>query len=183
MKPMTLSDLHVASTGQIVRVAGQSATKTDDLRGRAELFSVSSRKWEMTVAHSRWENGDQDVKLYYRGTAPQRFDRLRSTCRLGLIPIRRSEFCVELMQARMGENDHPRLRKAGLNELSRPAGCDVRAVLSEMGAEVGIREALIGDTTRHRSRLCARFPRHDIEVAVVAYVLTRIAPINCQIRI
>jgi hypothetical protein len=51
-----------------------------------------------------------------------------------------------------------------------------------MGAKVGTRELLIGDTSNLRSRYCARFPRHATEVAVVAYVLTRIAPFHHQIR-
>ena len=82
----------------------------------------------------------------------------------------------------MGENDHPTLRKVDLAELSLGAGCDVTAVLTRMGAKVGTRESLIGDTSSHRSRYCARFPCHAIEVPVVAYVLTRIAPFDHQIR-
>ena len=86
------------------------------------------------------------------------------------------------MQAQMGENDHPTLRKVELEELSRVAGCDVTAVLTKMGAKVGTRASLIGDTSERRSRYCARFPCHATEVAVVAYVLTRIAPFDHQIR-
>ncbi len=40
MKEMTLGDLHLAPTGRTVPVTGQSATKTPDLQGTAELFSV-----------------------------------------------------------------------------------------------------------------------------------------------
>jgi len=69
-----------------------------------------------------------------------------------------------------------------LAELSLGAGCDVTAVLAEMDAEVGTRASLIGDTSNHGSRYCARFPGHATEVAVVAYALTRIAPFHHQIR-
>lgn len=184
MKEMTLGDLHLASIGQTVRVMGQSATKTGDLWGTAELFSVRSRAWEMTIANNRWDNGDRDVRLHGRGTAPQRFDRFRSTGRLGLTPVGTDEYSVELMQAQMRENDHPALRKVDLAELSLGAGCDVTAVLTEMGAKVGTRTSLIGDTSKqHGSRYCAKFPDHATEVAVVAYVLTRIAPFHHQIRV
>lgn len=182
MGEMTLGDLHLASTGRTVRVIGQSATKKDDLQGTAELFRVRSPAWEMAIAHIRWNNGDQDIRLHHRETAPQRFDRFRSTSRLGLNPAGSGEWYVELMQARMKENDHPALRNMGLAELSLGAGCDVPAVLTEMGAKVGTRESLLGDTSNRRSRYCARFPRHAIEVAVVVYVLTRIAPFHHQIR-
>jgi hypothetical protein len=136
----------------------------------------------MTIAHNRWDNGDQDIVLHDRGTAPQRFDRFRSARRLGLTPAGTGECSVELMQAQIGENDHPTLRKVEFTELSLGAGCDVTAVLTEMGAKVGTRASLIGDTSNHRSRYCARFPRHATEVAVVAYLLTRIAPFHHQIR-
>jgi hypothetical protein len=183
MMKLTLGDLHLASTGRTVSVIGQSATKTADLRGTAELFSVYSPAWAMTIAHSRWDNGNQDIRLHDRGTAPPRFDRFRSTARLGLTPAGADEYSVELMQAQMGENDHPSLRKVDLAELSLGADCNVAAVLSEMGAKVGTRASLIGDTSRqHGSRYCARFPCHATEVAVVAYVFTRIAPFHRQIR-
>lgn len=183
MKEMILGDLHLASTGRTVPVVGQSATKTADLRGTAELFSVRSPAWEMTIAYNRWKNGDRDIALYDRGTAPQRFDRFISARRLGLTPIGTGECSVELMQAQMGENDHPTLRKVELEELSQVADCDVTAVLTKMGATVGTRAQLIGDTSKqHGSRYCARFPCHATEVAVVAYVLTRIAPFYHQIR-
>jgi hypothetical protein len=183
MKEMILGDLHLAPTGRTVQKTGQSATKTDDLQGTAELFSVRSRAWQMTIAHNRWRNGDQDIVLQDRGTAPQRFDRFRSARRLGLSRIGKGvEYYVDLMQAQLGDNDHPTLRKVELEELSLGAGCDVKVVLTKIGATVGTRSSLIGDTSRNGSRYCARFPHHAIEVAVVAYVLTRIAPYAYQIR-
>jgi hypothetical protein len=183
MQEMTLGDLRLAPTGRTVRVTGQDAAKNDDVQGRAELFRVSSPTWKMTIAHNRWDSGIQDVKLHDRGTAPQRFDRLRSARRLGLMPSGEgSEFYVELKQVQMGENDHPTRRKVELADLSQGAGCDVKAVLTGMGAKVGTRQALIGDTSNHRTGYCVTFPRHAVEIAVVAYVLTRIAPFHHQIR-
>jgi hypothetical protein len=40
MEEMTLGDLHLVPTGRAIPVMGQSATKTDDLQGTAELFAV-----------------------------------------------------------------------------------------------------------------------------------------------
>lgn len=181
MKKMTLGDLQLAPTGQTVRLKGQSATKARS-EGKADLFSVSSSTWELSIAYCRWDNRDQDVRLYDRGRAPQRFDRFRSARRLGVHPASAGEWYVDLMQARMSENDHPVLRKVELAELSVDAHCDVQEVLIKMGAKVGTRESLIRDTSRHGSRYCARFPAHATEIAVVAYVLTRIAPFHHEIR-
>ena len=182
MKEITLGDLRLASTGRTVSRDGQSAAKADDLRGTIELFTIRSPAWKMTIAYNRWDNGDRDVVLYDRGTAPQRFDSFRRSRRLGLIPIGTDECYVELMQAQMADNDHPTLRKVELAELSLGAGCNVAAVLAQMGAKVGTRAELIGDTSKRRSLYCARFPCRAIEAAVVAYVLTRIAPFERQIR-
>jgi hypothetical protein len=183
MKTMTLADLQLLPTGRTIPVMGQSAAKVGHLRGSAELFGVRSPTWQLTIAHCQWDNGDQDVRLHSRGNAPQCFDRFRSTGRLGINRGRIGEFFVELMQTRMGENDHPRLRKVELEELSQGAGCDVRTVLTEMGAKVGTRESLIGDTGSHRSRYCATFARNAVEVAAVAYVLVRVAPFHRRIRV
>lgn len=189
MKKMALGDLHLASTGETVYMEGQTGRKVDQSHGTGALFCVSSPDWVLSIAHCRWDNGDQDVRLYDCGTAPRQFDRFRGTCRLGLnprrrgTPIERRELCVKLMQARMGEDDHPQLRKADLPELSEPAGCDVGAVLAGMGARIGTCESLMGNTGGHKFVLCAAFHRCETDVAVVAYVLTRIAPFYREIRI
>ena len=73
MNEKTLGDLQLASTGRTEPAMGQSANKTPDLRGTAELFSVHSPVWEMTIAHNRWNNDDRDIRLH--GTGPQQFDR------------------------------------------------------------------------------------------------------------
>jgi hypothetical protein len=183
MMETVFGELHLAPTGRTVRVRGQSAAKTGDLRGTAKLFRVRSSVWEMTIAHNRWSNGNQDIVLHDRGTAPQRFDRFRSARRLGLTPIGTTgEFSVELMQAQMGENDHPTLRRVELEDLSLVAGCDVSKALTRLGAKVGTRATLLGDTSTHGSRYCARFPGHAVEVAVVAYIFTRIAPFHREIK-
>ena len=78
--------------------------------------------------------------------------------------------------------NRPNVRSGSVAGPPPGAGCDVTAVLTEMGAKVGTRASLIGDTSNQRSRYCARFPCHATEVAVVAYVLTRIAPFDHQIR-
>jgi hypothetical protein len=69
-----------------------------------------------------------------------------------------------------------------LEQLSLVADCDVKAVLARMGATVGTRSSLIRDTSSRGSIYCARFPCDATDVAVVAYVLTRIAPFNKQVR-
>ena len=115
MKEMSFGDLRLAPTGRIVHVKGQSAGKIDDLRGTAELFSVRSPEWEMTIAHNRWDNGHQDIVLYKRGTAPQRFDRFRSARRLGIHPVLTGGACfVELEQARLGGERSPNPAERGI---------------------------------------------------------------------
>jgi hypothetical protein len=183
MKEMSFGDLRLSPTGRTVHIKGQSAGKIDDLRGTAELFSVRSPEWNMTIAHNRWANGHQDIVLDKRETAPQRFDRFRSARRLGIHPVPAGGACfVELRQALLGENDHPTLRNVGLEQLSLVAECDVQVVLGRMGATVGTRSWVIRDTSSHGSIYCARFPCEATDVAVAAYVLTRIAPFHKQVR-
>ena len=84
----------------------------------------------------------------------------------------------------MGQNDHPTLRKVDLAELSLGASCDVsHSGADRNGCQGRHPRVTHWDTSKqHGSRYCARFPGHATEVAMVAYVLTRVAPFHHQIR-
>ena len=79
-------------------------------------------------------------------------------------------------------------RRAGLfvpdlAELDSGAGIDVRATLLVHGASaIGTRAELRGDDGPTRTRLGALFPEDAELVPVVAYTLTRVAPVAGGVR-
>jgi hypothetical protein len=71
-----------------------------------------------------------------------------------------------------------RVFNADLTDLDRAAGVNVESALLACGADaVGAREALLGDSGPARGRFGARFTDKDMPVPLVAYVVTRVAPV------
>ena len=65
-----------------------------------------------------------------------------------------------------------------LAELEEASGVPVARELKHAGAmDVGTREAVLDDTGRTRRRLIATFPHANDDVPVLAFVLTRLAPL------
>ncbi|MGO9960904.1 MAG: hypothetical protein ACLP50_33835 [Solirubrobacteraceae bacterium] len=90
-----------------------------------------------------------------------------------------------MRQARLRDNGHAGLYNADAAMLDAGAGLDVRAVLLRNGASaVGTREELNGDTGPARHRIGAHIGQASIHLLpVVAYVLTRVAPVAHRIAV
>lgn len=85
---------------------------------------------------------------------------------------------VELRQVRLKPNGRGNLFAPDEAGLDAGAGIGVAEELRRYGAAaVGTRAELLGDAGRHRARLGARLPCGAEMVPVVAYVLTRVAPV------
>ena len=155
-----------------VPASGQDATGTAT-DGRSRVFEVTGPDdLRLLVRDTTWDTGERDLAVHDRCDAPQRFDRLVSGSRLTVQPG-----LVELRQARMKPGGWSNLFKADLAELDDGAGTDVATALRDAGAtDVGTREEVLGDTGRRRSFVVATFA-DGREVPVVAYVLTRVAPV------
>jgi hypothetical protein len=138
------------------------------LRGPADLF--------LTIRDTRWSNGERDLVACARHASPERFDTLVE--RLHLAVLRSPDFYVDLRQARIRTNGRAGLFNASLEELNAGADLDVHAILRKAGAtHMGTRGAVLGDCGRTRARYTARFDDHSCAVPLVAYVLTRVAPV------
>lgn len=107
----------------------------------------------------------------------ERFDTLIE--RLRLTVLSRGGRYVELRQARLRPNGRAGLFDADLATLDGGAGVAVEETLLANGAQtVGTREELLGDAERTRARVGARIAREgEDRLPVVAYVLTRVAPV------
>ena len=101
--------------------------------------------------------------------------------RLGLHPVPNEErlFFVELRRAVIeDEPDWPRLRKATLEDLNLSVGKDVTPLFLDIGAEkVCTREEAYGETNNRKNQLCVVFPLEAYDVPLVAYALSRVAPL------
>lgn len=131
----------------------------------------------LTIRDTSWVSGERDIVACERHGSPERFDTLIE--RLRLTVLARGGAYVELRQARLRPNGRAGLFDAGLPALNEGARIDVKRTLLAHGArEVGTREQLLGDLERTRHRLGAQLTkRGEGRAPLVAYVLTRVAPV------
>jgi hypothetical protein len=162
-----------------VRASGQDANKVET-EGRSRIFEVRGPDaLRLLVRDTSWDTGARDLAVHDRCDAPPAFDRLASGSRLTVGEAPGGRALVELRQARLKGGNWSNLFKASLEELDAGARTDVVTALRDAGAvEVGTREDVLGDEGRRRSFVVATSPPTAQDVPVVAYVLTRIAPLH-----
>jgi hypothetical protein len=160
-----------------VAVEGETVSGTP-ATGTARLLRVSdSAGCDLTVRDTRWDTGERDLVATERHDSPQRFDTLVERLRLAVSPLG-GELYAELRHVRLKPNARGNLFAPNTDELDDAAGVAVTAELYRHGAtRVGTRAELLADEGRTRNRLGVMFPRDADEVAIAAYVYTRLAPV------
>lgn len=145
--------------------------------GSARLYELRGPDGvHLTLRDALWINGERDITTYERHQSPERFDTLVGRLRLSVLSHEPGSY-VELQQARR-RGSRAQTFRVDLDELDSAAGVDCTSLLIAAGATaVGSREDLLRDDGRRRGYLAATFADASTLVPVVAYVLTRVAPI------
>ena len=168
--------LALRSLGRTIRVEGETTSGAEGT-GSAALYELTGpHGLRLTVRDARWLTGERDVVTCERHDSPPRFDTLVERLRLSVAD--HGESYVELRQARLRANGRAGLFVPDRGQLDAGAGCDVSATLLRHGASaVGTRAELLYDDGRHRDRYGVLFPDAAELVPVIAYALTRVAPV------
>ena len=158
-----------------------------DSIARRVLFDVTNPtiNLQMTVQDSHWANGERDIVAIERHETPERFDGLKNRLRIGINRCADGHdgWFIELRQAQLNEPDRPKCKQADLRALTSGAGVDVADALLTCGADiVGPRSELYGTEGPRKNIVAAHCNESPELVPVVAYVLTRIAPIANGVR-
>ena len=170
-----IGDLTLRSLGRRLSIEGQTV-EGHDATGIAHLYEVSGPGLRLTIRDATWDNGERDVVASDRHDSPQRFDTLVERLRLAVLD--RGGPYVELRQARLRANGRAGLFDADRDALDEGAGLSVADLLLEHGArDVGTRAEVLGDDGRARNRFGARLAASTDAVPVIAYVVTRVAPV------
>jgi hypothetical protein len=177
MPELSVGAFTVRPLDRLVKLSGETPSGID-ASGMSRLVElVGPYGLRLTIRDTNWASGERDVVATERHDSPERFDTLIERLRLSVLD-RRGPY-VELRQARLRPNGRAGLFDADLPTLNAGAGLDVEQSLISHGAlEIGTRERLLGDVERTRKRLGARIaPSGEDWVPIVAYVLTRVAPV------
>lgn len=158
---------------------GQPPSKADDQDGRRFVYELEGPDdLVLTIGDELFENGERQIRVVDAQECGARFERLVQGCRLTV--ARHGDFQrIDLRQARMKDENWSNMKMATEEQLAGGLGEDVVELLKSFGAvRVGPRHELIGDESTHRNYLCALFPSEADFVPLVAYVATRVAPVE-----
>lgn len=174
----TIGAFTLRSLSRTVEVHGETSSGVQSTGVGSHFEVLSSDGLCLTIRDTRWATGERDIVACERHDSPERYDTLVGRLRLSVLD--RGGLYVDLRQARLRLNGRAQLFNADLPYLSAGAGVDVEAVLTANGASaIGTREELLADSGSTRRRIAARVGHDGREWApVVAYVLTRIAPVG-----
>ncbi len=146
---------------------------------RAQVHAEPAIRLDLELC--RAENGEAWIRATDAHRSPRRLQRLLHGLRPGIRPVpghQGSEY-MELRQAQIvGDPNWPSLRRVSKEVLDEGAGVDCEGELVALGAiRVDTQETVWGATNNRRRDLCVVFPAGNERVPIVAYVLTRVAPL------
>ena len=189
-KPATLSEpfdvggYHFEPIGE--RSLKHSTIKVVKSQGPACIFKVSGPDGiDLELADVRWDNGEREIRVVGRGNSPEKYDHLKNKRRVAI----KSAFVVgqpncvymELAQARWKSDEDDRSSKywrVTIQELSKDANTDITGALMQAGAtKVDTRENVRDDRSSRKHVPCVMFDKSNSRVPIIAYVLSRIAPL------
>ena len=168
----------VTPNGQIRVNVDATPSEDTDVSALATAYAVRHPDGHsLDILYVAAENGERWVEARRIVSPSDRLKRLDGRLRLMVLPHGRTAFC-ELRLARPKGERWANLYKASLAELNAQTGVQIAELLREAGAQdVGSREALLGDTDRHRTFLCATFEPSSQEVPILAFLFTRTVPL------
>lgn len=167
--------------GRSITSGGESCSGARQHGDNTLYLATGPDELEITIADTRWENGERDVRALETSGPPQ-IDHLKMRLRLQVQKLDGDlkKLKIDLRQARVRldtDNLWSNLYKADEEGHARGAGIDVLGLLNEYGASVGCRGMLLGDSSTTRNRLCAVFPRGAEQIPTIAFVATRVLPL------
>jgi len=155
--------------------------------GKLMQFFVKGDGVGILLGYAKFINGERDIRTLHVYKEFSTFDRLKHGLRLTLQPVPddHRKLYAELRQAFPKDNFnkhetlHPTISEM---DLDHGAGLSVFEELKKVGADVGTKQELLGETGKRFSYLCVRFSKENLWAPIVAYTVTRILPIKLGYR-
>ena len=195
----------IQATGEESVVDEGATLSKEASSGRGAIFEIKFNDSVLVqAAHFHWNNGEEDVRTVWVVEGAQALNRLEGGLRLGIkrvsdsMPaaeraqethhLRTGQDCLrsdlrwlELRQARINRqqpNKWSNLYRATLDDLREGAGFDIMEPLERAGGlAVDTKEMLLHAADRTRFALCAIYHVNSSWFPLVAYTVTRIAPL------
>jgi len=145
--------------------------------GNSQFTDVTMEDVEVTLADTKWENGERDVQAVDRKNSPSAVDSLVRRLRIGVYrsPLQEQLAYMELRCAIPDANGRAVIKKLSEKQISTLLGVPLAQLLpSAKGIVLGTREQLFRDDSRRRTELCALFPSSDTQIPAMIWTVTRL---------
>jgi hypothetical protein len=175
---MTVAGFTVVNEETLHVHVDETPAGESDVAAVAERFNARHHDGHrFDLLDIRAENGERWVECRKIETPSPRLRSLDGRLRLGVSRSNGRAFC-ELRQARPKGGAWSNLYKASLADLNAAAGVNVVRELRAVGATaLGTRGEVLGDDGQRRSFMCVTFDPNASVVPIIAFVLTRAAPL------
>lgn len=150
--------------------------------GKVIPFHVTDDRIDIRLGYAIFTNGERDIRTLDVQKEFNTFGRLKHGLRLAIQPVQDNprKLYAELRQAfpkdRFDKHEtlHPTISEL---DLDQGAGLSLFSELRKVGAEVGTKQELLGESGKRSPYLCALFSKDNLWVPVIIYTATRILPI------
>lgn len=175
---LTESGFIIERAGELSFRVTQTPGRVSDVRATAYRYDVLHSDAELEL-HLLWAaNGERWVEARNVSSLVPMLARLEGRLRLTIESHRDGVSFAALRQATPKSENWSNLADVTLTELSHAAGVPIMRELRRVGAvDVGPRSIVLEDTGRSRNRLVVSFPDENEVVPILAYALTRLAPL------
>jgi len=179
----SIDDVAVVESPEILPVNGTTISGAQS-SGTATVSQLEFEKTRITLHHTKWENGEQDIQAVDRHDSPPNTDSLIRRLRIGVYPSPLHEHLnfMELRVAAPGENGRATVKKLSQSDLERLLGHPLDHYFPRSKRIVlGTRAELFRDDSRRRTELCLAYPNTDNQIPVLVWTVTRLfALLNAQ---
>jgi hypothetical protein len=162
----------------------QTPARVSGVRATAYTYRLEHPDAAMELRLVWAANGERWVEARDIETPWAMLLRIDGRLRLTIETVQPGIAACALRLARPKADGWSNLGDASLSELTRASGTPIGLELRRAGArDVGSRSAVLDETGRSRNRLIATFDDENEAVPVLAFVLTRVAPLVREARL
>jgi hypothetical protein len=172
----SIDDVAVVESPEILPVNGTTISGAQS-SGTATVSQLEFEKTRITLHHTKWENGEQDIQAVDRHDSPPNTDSLIRRLRIGIYPSPLHEHLnfMELRVAAPGENGRATVKKLSQSDLERLLGHPLDHYFPRSKRIIlGTRAELFRDDSRRRTELCLAYPNTDNQIPVLVWTVTRL---------
>lgn len=179
----TMENLKIELTKENLSLAGETSGGNFS-SGVCNLYTVQteSGKWKVDVAHTFWENGEEEIAA--KNVNPDKLNLIKNRMRMVVSKCELPEFpetkFVTLRMAFLkneGTSEWSNLKNASMGELSEVVGGNALTYFKKLGAKtVDYKIDVFNQYGTAANQLVLIFPKENVEVLIHAFVVTRVLP-------